>query len=69
MVLLALGQKKMFKKPIPALLHLVVYAGFIIINVEILEILLDGVTGAHPATRVRIHRSTPLTDRRSDCAA
>ena len=47
MVLLALGQKKMFKKPIPALLHLVVYAGFIIINVEILEILLDGVTGAH----------------------
>lgn len=47
MVLLALGQKKMFKKPIPALLHLVVYAGFIIINVEILEIMLDGVTGAH----------------------
>ena len=47
MILLALGQKKMFKKPIPALLHLVVYAGFIIINIEILEILLDGVTGAH----------------------
>jgi heterodisulfide reductase subunit C len=47
MVLLALGQKKMFKKPIPALLHLVVYAGFIIINIEILEIFIDGVTGAH----------------------
>jgi heterodisulfide reductase subunit C len=47
MVLLALGQKKMFKKPIPALLHLVVYAGFIIINIEILEILLDGVFGVH----------------------
>lgn len=47
MVLLALGQKKMFKKPIPALLHLVVYAGFIIINIEILEIFLDGVTGQH----------------------
>lgn len=47
MVLLALGQKKMFKKPIPALLHLAVYAGFIIINVEILEIFIDGVTGAH----------------------
>lgn len=47
MILLALGQKKMFKRPIPALLHLVVYAGFIIINVEILEIFLDGITGHH----------------------
>jgi heterodisulfide reductase subunit C len=47
MVLLALGQKKMFKRPIPALLHLVVYAGFIIINIEILEIFLDGVFGVH----------------------
>lgn len=47
MILLALGQKKMFKKPIPAFLHLAVYAGFVIINVEILEIFIDGVTGAH----------------------
>lgn len=47
MILLALGQKKMFKKPIPAFLHLAVYAGFIIINVEILEIFIDGITGAH----------------------
>src|ERR1700691_3414039 len=47
MILLALGQKKMFKKPIPALLHLAVYAGFIIINIEILEIFLDGITGQH----------------------
>ena len=47
MLLLALGQKKMFKKPIPALLHLAVYAGFIIINVEILEIFLDGMLGMH----------------------
>lgn len=47
MVLLALGQKKMFKKPLPAFLHLAVYAGFIIINVEILEIFLDGVLGVH----------------------
>lgn len=47
MVLLALGQKKMFKKPLPAILHLFVYAGFIIINVEILEIFVDGVTGMH----------------------
>lgn len=47
MILLALGQKKMFKKPIPALLHFAVYAGFIIINVEILEIILDGILGTH----------------------
>lgn len=47
MTLLALGQKKMFKRPIPAILHLFVYAGFIIINAEILEIILDGVTGQH----------------------
>ncbi len=47
MILLALGQKKMFKRPIPAFLHLAVYAGFIIINVEILEIVLDGVLGVH----------------------
>lgn len=47
MLLLAVGQKKMFKKPVPALLHLAVYAGFIIINIEILEIFVDGVTGMH----------------------
>ncbi len=47
MVLMALGQKKMFKKPIPAVLHFAVYAGFIIINIEILEIILDGVLGKH----------------------
>ncbi len=45
--LLALGQKKMFKRPIPAILHFFVYAGFIIINVEVLEILVDGVFGTH----------------------
>ncbi len=47
MALLALGQKKMFKNPAPAIMHLFVYAGFIIINVEILEIFLDGITGKH----------------------
>jgi heterodisulfide reductase subunit C len=45
--LLALGQKKMFKKVIPATLHFIVYAGFIIINLEVLEIILDGVFGTH----------------------
>lgn len=46
-VLLALGQKKMFKRPVPALLHLAVYAGFVIINIEMLEIILDGIFGQH----------------------
>ena len=37
-LLLALGQKKMFKKPLVAILHLFVYVGFIIVNIELLEI-------------------------------
>ena len=45
--LLALGQKKMFKNPLVAIMHLVVYAGFIIINIEVLEIVLDGLLGTH----------------------
>ncbi len=45
--LLALGQKKMFKKPVVAIMHLIVYVGFIIINIELLEIILDGITGHH----------------------
>ncbi|MCK9402260.1 MAG: (Fe-S)-binding protein [Chitinophagaceae bacterium] len=47
LLLLALGQKKMFKNPLVALMHLVVYAGFIIINLEVLEIVLDGLLGSH----------------------
>ena len=43
----AFGQKKMFKNPMVAILHFFVYAGFIIINIEILEIILDGITGQH----------------------
>src|SRR5689334_13804266 len=46
-LLLALGQKKMFRNPLVAILHLLVYAGFIIINLEVLEIALDGVFGTH----------------------
>lgn len=45
--LLALGQKKMFKNPLVAVLHLFVYVGFIIVNIELLEIVLDGVLGTH----------------------
>ncbi len=47
MLLVAFGQKKMFKRPIPALLHLFVYLGFVIINIEMLEIIIDGIAGTH----------------------
>ncbi|MEO6831190.1 MAG: (Fe-S)-binding protein [Chitinophagaceae bacterium] len=41
-VLLAFGQKKMFKRPLPAIMHFFIYAGFVLINIEVLEILIDG---------------------------
>ncbi|MFZ9386885.1 MAG: 4Fe-4S dicluster domain-containing protein [Chitinophagaceae bacterium] len=47
LLLLAFGQKKMFRNPLVAVMHFFVYAGFIIINIEVLEIVLDGVTGRH----------------------
>ena len=47
MVRIALGQSKMVTKPISGALHVIVYLGFIIINIEVLEILIDGVTGSH----------------------
>lgn len=43
----AIGQSKITKKPIAGLLHIMVYVGFIIVNVEMLEILIDGSTGSH----------------------
>ena len=45
--LLAFGQKKMFTNPLVAIMHFVIYAGFIIINLEVLEIVLDGIFGTH----------------------
>ncbi|HXA00495.1 MAG TPA: (Fe-S)-binding protein [Cytophagaceae bacterium] len=47
MALIALGQKKMFQRPVPALLHFFIYAGFLIVNLEILEIVIDGIFGSH----------------------
>ncbi len=47
MLLIAFGQKKMFKKPIPAILHFFIYAGFLIINIEVLEFVIDGLLGTH----------------------
>jgi heterodisulfide reductase subunit C len=47
LLLLAFGQKKMFRNPLVAVMHFVIYAGFIIINIEVFEIFLDGVFGTH----------------------
>lgn len=47
MSLVALGQKKMFERPIPALLHLFVYVGFVLINIEVAEMFIDGIFGTH----------------------
>ena len=47
LLLLALGQKKMFRYPLVGIMHFVIYAGFIIINIEVLEIVLDGIFGTH----------------------
>lgn len=47
MLLVAFGQRKMFKRLLPAFLHLLIYVGFILINLEVLEIVLDGILGTH----------------------
>src|SRR4249919_7801 len=43
----ALGQSKMLTKPVAGFFHVIIYAGFIIINTEILEIVIDGLFGTH----------------------
>lgn len=47
MAMIALGQSKMVKRPIAGILHIIVYAGFVIINIELLEIIIDGLFGTH----------------------
>jgi len=47
MAMIALGQSKMVKRPVAGVLHIVVYLGFIIINIELLEIIIDGLFGTH----------------------
>ena len=47
MLWLALGQRKMLVRPIVGVLHIIVYAGFLIINIELLEIITDGIIGTH----------------------
>lgn len=47
LLLVAFGQQKMFKRLVPALLHLFVYVGFLVINIEVLEFVIDGLAGTH----------------------
>jgi len=47
MALMALGQKRMFDRPVAAVLHILIYVGFILINLEVLEILIDGAFNKH----------------------
>ncbi|WP_405377985.1 4Fe-4S dicluster domain-containing protein [Nonlabens sp. Asnod3-A02] len=47
MARIALGQSKMVRRPVAGFLHIVVYVGFVIINIEVLEIIIDGITGQH----------------------
>jgi heterodisulfide reductase subunit C len=50
-LLVALGQKKMFQRPIPAILHLFIYGAFIITQIELIEIVVDGLSGSHRVFR------------------
>lgn len=47
MALVALGQSKMVVRPVAGFMHILIYLGFVIINIEVLEIIIDGVTGHH----------------------
>jgi heterodisulfide reductase subunit C len=47
MAMIALGQSKMVRRPIAGLFHVIVYVGFIVINIEVLEIIIDGLFGTH----------------------
>ena len=47
MAMIAIGQSKMVKRPISGILHIIVYVGFVIINIEVLEIIIDGLFGTH----------------------
>ena len=47
MAIIALGQSKMVKRPIAGFLHVIVYVGFVVINIEVLEIIIDGIFGTH----------------------
>jgi hypothetical protein len=60
MLLIALGQKKMFKITSAALLHLVIYLAFLVTQIELIEVFVDGIFGKHRAVLHLIHDIAPL---------
>jgi hypothetical protein len=57
MALIALGQKKMFSRPIAAIFHLFIYVAFVFTQLELIEILIDGFTGSHRILGHAMHSS------------
>jgi heterodisulfide reductase subunit C len=56
LILVAFGQSKMLKRPLAGIFHIFVYLGFIIVNIEMLEILFDGITGTHRSlSNIRVY--------------
>ncbi|HAT48146.1 MAG TPA: Fe-S oxidoreductase, partial [Flavobacteriales bacterium] len=49
MARVALGQGKMVARPVAGIMHILIYVGFVVINIELLEILIDGLFGTHRA--------------------
>ena len=47
MLKVALGQSKMVVRPIAGIMHILLYVGFVIINIEVIEIIIDGIFGTH----------------------
>ncbi len=43
----AVGQSKMTRRPVAGILHIILYLGFVIINIEVIEIIVDGIFGSH----------------------
>lgn len=60
MFLIAFGQKKMFKITSAALLHLVIYVAFLITQIELIEVFIDGIFGKHRAVLHAFHDIAPL---------
>jgi hypothetical protein len=60
MLLVAFGQKKMFKRPVVAILHFIFYVAFIVTQIELLEIMIDGAFGTHRFVYHLVEHIAPL---------
>ena len=62
MMRIALGQSKMVKRPVSGFLHIIVYVGFVIINIEVLEIIIDGLFGTHRIFKDIFSSDVPISE-------